>query len=288
MVKPEDLCVKMEELLNASGYHDKFKVHYAYQYLDRNVEDDEKCIFVILTPQEGTYRPIKGIQICDVSFTLQIVFPLTDKDAMLKAIGNFQKSIIGSVFSFGELNATFNCDLPSIMELDSAAVKDLSENDGRFHFNGQLLACAVIKIYYALTDFGYFGNQIEYSLNDTVLKVVEPSISNQKEIKTFQGLNEETSSAVVSNNVISETLRFYMDLENPVILDLVINAETGNSQNKVYSLKKSYKRVDGTAIRTFYKDVIIQGAILNLPIGDISTITVSFVRASDVLKAEEE
>lgn len=289
MIEPLELAKKIEELLNSSTTKKKkFKVFYFINYFDRKseIETDDDFTTVIMTNPEGTYKPLKNKKICDQSFLLQIVFPVNEKDEILSEVSSFIELLIGQIYIFENLKCVFNCDVPSLAPLDHASMEQANNQDGRFSLKEDFYSLCSIRVYMTITNFGIFGNEVEYLLSEDGvtfedLVSCDAAVNLNKDTKSSQFIKESQSLSIVNSIASVKTNSFYFNPASPIQIGMLHDAVKGENGNKIYWMKKNYK--DGAnLIFSYTQKVIITNITFGESLNKLITIDLAFAPALDL------
>jgi len=122
-----------------------------------------------------------------------------------------------------------------------------------------------------------FGNNFEYYIDDTRVYPVDRNHNFALEIQSRQTINENLSTFVGSESSIDWTQTFFYQ-PTALLTSLVKKITTGTiEQNKVYTLKVQYP---------FWNkeyNIVIEGGGINTDINSITTFTLQYKLADDIL-----
>jgi len=290
MINIAKLAEKMESFLNDNTLQTNFRTFYWIENLDRTFEkvdgENEKFIPSVIVSQTGQYRPIPDLLISDQSFTLQLYFPQSRQAEILNCVEQFSLKLIGKTVFIDNKDVVFNIDVPSLSEVKQENIETLNMYDPRLSLKEtEVYGVLQLRVYFVESNLMY-GNQVKYSIkprgdaNYVELKKFDSSSSNSKVTSTEQLLNNATAESVVQMNSFNNSITFYFEPSSNLHQTIIKDAELGQNQNQVYTLRIQYGNI---SFLTFEKDVIIESVSISQSLGNVVMLSLSFKKASVII-----
>ena len=125
------------------------------------------------------------------------------------------------------------------------------------------------------------------------IKKIDSSFSNAVAAKSFQRMDDPTAVSIGESNAKANAITFYDDMNSHIINELLYMAESGQIQNYKIKIKKVYydsyldkprQYLDKNKelhVFEFVEDCIINTLQHNSPIGDCSSITISYSKSAN-------
>lgn len=295
MINAAELASKFETLLNTNTLGLKYRLYYWLQDLDRRFEKvdgvNEQFIPAMIISTSGRYRPIPNANISDSEFIFNIFYPQKYKDDVVLSLDEFAGLVVGKKMVVDSKTIVCNMDIPMPNVVQVQQLKELNELDSRLSLDeSQIYGVVQIRVYYMTTSTYLVGNDVAFSLKKKAdstyvsLARTDATIGNVRALSSEQmiddgtGTGKKTSDSVAQSNATTKQVTFYFDPTITLISDIVKDLDAGTNQNQVYTLKIDY----GSSFSTT-QDVIIKDGVVSPPLGNITTMALTVVKAGSEL-----
>lgn len=295
MINAAELASKFETLLNTNTLGLKYRLYYWLQDLDRRFEKvsgvNEQFIPAMIISTSGRYRPIPNANISDSEFIINVFYPQKYKDDVVLSLDEFAALVVGKKLTVDSKTIICNMDIPMPNIVQVQQLKELNELDSRLSLDeSQIYGVVQIRVYYMTANTYLIGNDVTFSLKKkmdstyVLLVRTEATMGNVRALSSEQMIDDgttngkKTSDSVAQSNATTKQVTIYFDPSVALISDIVKDLDGGTNQNQVYTLKINYGS-------TFYttQDVIIKDGVMSPPLGNITTLTLTFVKAGSEL-----
>lgn len=244
-------------------------------------EDSNKiALYGLLSDPEITYTPLQNTTIEDGTYQLVLFIPIKYLTDIQDLLNTFVNSLIGKYIKLDEETAILNVDKPHLNSVDPLNLKELSDNDARFHFTTEEYGQFLISVYYNGNRNNFaFGNDIKITLNANnkaeELNCVELGVLYAENTNPFQFLSKTTSETSGSGRAVTYTLACLVKREG-LLYDIVQDITLNGFYN--YDITAKVQSLNST--NTF--NVIITKLVITANLGEMLQVDIDLVRGVEV------